>query len=444
MEQLLRHPRLPELVAEHGSPLNVISSNPMRDNVQELNEIAASRGLDFRVFFARKSNKCLHFVDTANALNIGVDVASENELRQSFDRGTDSSSLICTAAIKDESLLRLCLDKNVCVAIDNRDELEVTSELARAGGHTAKIALRLGGFVHQGRKLPTRFGFDVERDIDLASQLSDYPVRVEGIHFHLDGYDADQRVSGIVAAMDWVKALRTHGHLPTFIDMGGGFPISYLNDGENWERFWDELRTALRGQRQPLTYRGHGLGLVNFKDNVIGKPNSYPYFQSLTRADWLKKILDTRINGETISKLLKDSNLQLRCEPGRSLMDGCGLTLARVEYRKQNADGESLVGLSMNRTQCRTSSDDFLVDPILIPSGGKRDPITGYLVGSYCTESELLTLRKLHFPSGVRRGDLVAFPNTAGYLMHFLESRSHQFPLAENLTFEQCTEYFSR
>jgi len=27
----------------------------------------------------------------------------------------------------------------------------------------------------------------------------------------------------------------------------------------------------------------------------------------------------------------------------------------------------------------------------------------------------------------------MVFPNTAGYLMHFLESRSHQFPLARNV-----------
>jgi len=33
----------------------------------------------------------------------------------------------------------------------------------------------------------------------------------------------------------------------------------------------------------------------------------------------------------------------------------------------------------------------------------------------------------------VKAGDLMVFPNTAGYLMHFLESRSHQFPLARNV-----------
>jgi diaminopimelate decarboxylase len=54
-------------------------------------------------------------------------------------------------------------------------------------------------------------------------------------------------------------------------------------------------------------------------------------------------------------------------------------------------------------------------------------------VGAYCIERELLTWRRLSFPDGVEVGDIVVFPNTAGYLMHLLESSSHQLPLARNL-----------
>jgi diaminopimelate decarboxylase len=60
-------------------------------------------------------------------------------------------------------------------------------------------------------------------------------------------------------------------------------------------------------------------------------------------------------------------------------------------------------------------------------------PIDGYLVGAYCIERELLTWRRLRFPHGVEVGDIVIFPNTAGYLMHILESASHQIPLARNV-----------
>lgn len=47
----------------------------------------------------------------------------------------------------------------------------------------------------------------------------------------------------------------------------------------------------------------------------------------------------------------------------------------------------------------------------------------------YCDRLRL----EMRFPVGIERGDLVIFPNTAGCLVPFLESRSHQLPLARNL-----------
>ena len=79
------------------------------------------------------------------------------------------------------------------------------------------------------------------------------------------------------------------------------------------------------------------------------------------------------------------------------------------------------------------------MDPLLIgaganpDAGGRTAAIEGYLVGAYCIERELLTWRRMRFPHGVAVDDIVVFPNTAGYLMHILESSSHQIPLARNL-----------
>ena len=93
-----------------------------------------------------------------------------------------------------------------------------------------------------------------------------------------------------------------------------------------------------------------------------------------------------------------------------------------------------MIGLEMNRTQCRSAALDFLIDPVLVPQGTDRsEPGEGFLVGAYCIEAELLTWRRLRFSRGVAVGDLVVFVNTAGYQMHILESASHQIPLARNL-----------
>ncbi|QDT02023.1 Diaminopimelate decarboxylase [Rubripirellula lacrimiformis] len=435
MSELMDRSHLQELVAQHGSPLNLVSTSPMRSNLGQLNQVAEERNLDFQAFFARKSNKCLAFVDEAKQCGAGIDTASENEVRQCLKRGMDPIQIICTAAVKSDSLIRLCLEKAICIAVDNHDELRVVADLADDLACKAVVALRLGGFQHDGQKLQTRFGFDVDHDQQVLCELAELPVIVVGIHFHLDGYDASQRVCGIRESIRWIQRLRDLGHSPSFIDMGGGFPISYLQSQRQWNDFWQQHQRALLGQRDPVTYRNHPLGRHVSGKTVVGKPNSYPYYQTPVRQDWLASILDAETDHRTIADQLRESKIQLRCEPGRSLMDGCGMTVARVEFRKQNANRDWLIGLSMNRTQCRTSSDDFLVDPIVVPmeTSETSDPISGYFVGAYCTESELLSLRRMEFPGGIRRGDLVVFPNTAGYLMHFLESRSHQFPLAKNV-----------
>ena len=53
-------------------------------------------------------------------------------------------------------------------------------------------------------------------------------------------------------------------------------------------------------------------------------------------------------------------------------------------------------------------------------------------MGAYCVEAELILKRRIVFPHGVAVGDVIALPNTGGYLMHILESASHQIPLAAN------------
>lgn len=436
--------KLPPLVQRYGSPLNVICNGPMLRHIESFNAVAADRELDFQVFFARKSNKCISFVQSVSVIGAGIDVASLAELEQTSNSGIDRGRIICTAAIKDHQLLHECLRQRVTIAIDNVDELKGAAEIAREIDGGCSVAVRLSGFLHQGQKLPSRFGFDVSEIIPVVekfwgAELEGFPLRLEGIHFHLDGYSAAQRVSAITQSLEIIDVLRQQGHSIGFLDIGGGIPIKYVDSADQWHEFCCEHSRALLAQRMPITYRNHRLGRSVTDDQVQGEINCYPAFQEPIQTEWLATVLDAACGGTDVADQLRQRQLQLRCEPGRSLLDGCGLTVARVEFRKQ-VSGDWLIGLSMNHTQCRTSSDDFLVDPILVPCGDTSNddtaavgPIDGYLVGAYCTESELLSLRKLRFQNGVRIGDLVVFPNTAGYLMHFKESRSHQFPLAKNV-----------
>lgn len=391
-------------VEQYGSPLNVIDPRPMARNADELAGAAAAHDVPLELFFARKANKALALVDEANHLGLGVDVASERELRQTLDRGVPPERVVVTAAVKPPGLMELCVAQHLTVVVDNFDEMDLL--LTIASGRPVSVALRLNPVLSADRPL-SRFGFPFAAALEAAARTP-----VVGVHFHVGGYAVSDRVSAITESLRLVDALRESGHSPEFLDIGGGIPISYLESAEEWHRFWTAHRS------EPTTFDDHPL------------TNVYPYHQHPVRGEWLNNVL------EPVSHAITSRDITLRCEPGRSLLDGCGMTVAQVRFRKPRGDGTWLIGVEMNRTQCRSGSDDFLVDPLLLrphPDAPSPGPIEGYLVGAYCIERELLTWRRLSFPEGVSVGDLVVFPNTAGYLMHLLESSSHQIPLAQNL-----------
>ncbi|AIX99989.1 hypothetical protein ART_0391 [Arthrobacter sp. PAMC 25486] len=436
MEELLTNPALcRELIDVHGSPVNLHDFSAMGRNVAQLRAAADAHGIDFEIYFARKANKTLGAIDQAVREDCGVDVASLNELRQSLERGVPPERIIVTAAVKSRALLRLAIESHVTISFDNENELRDALEISGERQPPLVAALRLA--VAHPSIPPTRFGLPSTQWLAvLRDEGLKHRVKVAGIHFHLNGYDAGSRALGISEALSLIEQLRTLGQDPSFVDMGGGIPMSYLDSASEWGQFWSALEHLPAGD-ESLTWKSDRLGAVG------GPPAAgvYPYHQELVRAEWLDHILTTKPESgqSSIASALRAAQIQLRCEPGRSLLDGCGLTLAEVAFSKHRSDGVPLVGLHMNRTQCRSTSADFLVDPVLVHATHPQRERTfdsAFLVGAYCIEEELLLRRRFEFPGGVAAGDLVAFPNTAGYLMHIVESASHQLPLAANVLWD--------
>lgn len=436
MTECIRSGQLFKWVDGRGSPLNVLNRQPFGDHVRDLESTLRGMDLDFQIHFAHKANKSANFVDESLRLGIGIDVASEAELAGAIERGFNGDRVICTAAIKSESLIRRCIQFDVIIVVDNADELSAIVRLSAYLGKRAQVAIRLGTFTANDETIVSRFGFDADNDRHVIDQFA--PLDVVGVHLHLDGASLSRRAIAIERATEWICDLRCVGHATRFLDIGGGIPVSHLCDGSDWRNFWSELDGALLGNRPPLTWQNDGLGRIAIDGDVRGQSRCFETHQDCCGTDWITRLMNQSCGTFTIQQFLQRNDIQLRCEPGRYLLDGCGITVARVNYCKTIRGGQILVGVEMNHTQCRTTYDDFLVDPILIPSP-KSSPAkrpasaTGYFVGAACTETELLSRRQFRFPQGIAGGDLVVFPNTAAYWMHMLESRTHQMNLADNV-----------
>jgi diaminopimelate decarboxylase len=89
----------------------------------------------------------------------------------------------------------------------------------------------------------------------------------------------------------------------------------------------------------------------------------------------------------------------------------------------------------MNRSNINAFELSLLTDPVLIPSLAYElsSPMSYFLTGNLCVANELLTPRMIHFRRPVIPGDILAFCNTAPYIMDFAESRTLHQPVARKI-----------
>jgi diaminopimelate decarboxylase len=432
---------------QYGSPVNIHNLISFGQNYLRFDRLFHKYGVTSKVFFARKANKCKCFVWAAKEYGFGVDTASLNEIKECIQAGINPDKITITAAVKTTELLNFAVDHQIPVVLDNEDECVLLQRILTEKNTTLAVGFRISGFAYQDKKLYSRFGFDIDElaeflKINLHSTGRFNRFHYKGLHFHLSGYSTEERIAALSQTLDLATIISKDNFNTTFIDMGGGILMNYLESASEWDAFHHALKNSLLPENKEITFRKDPLGLIQHDNQILGEAKVYPYYNELHQERFVEKIITGLKNGVPLYHHLKEKKIELRIEPGRSLLDQCGITIARVAFRKKDAEGRNLIGLEMNRTQMFSSSADYLLDPIFIPKVKKdTESCEVYFVGAYCLEQELILKRKISLPQFPEIGELICFVNTAGYMMHFYESEAHLFELAQNLVVEKIDEW---
>jgi len=439
-----------DILNKYGSPVNIHHLESFSENITKFKNLIEEFGVTYQIYYARKANKSVSLVKRAFEMGIGVDTASQKELEQCIHYSGNTSNVVLTSAIKTPNQIKLAIENNIPIILDNLDEWDLTFDIAKDLMKEAKVGLRISGFTVEGEKLYSRFGFDIDNFLeDTLVQLENEKYKkllhIEGLHFHLDGYSTLQRSTALSACLVLSEKLLTRKIKIKFIDIGGGITMNYLESREEWNNFNENLKEAVLKDLPTGTFNNDGLGFKKINNALVGKLNTYPYYNKLNGPDFLRKILDFKDSDEfSNAQKLKRQNIQFRLEPGRSLLNQVGLTIARVIHRKKDAKGQWLVGLDMNMSQMMSSSADFLLDPFVIYTEEfPKSKIDVFFTGAYCLERDVLLKRKITLPRLPNKNDIVVFVNTAGYMMHFFETEAHLFALSKNLNFIQVDEEIS-
>jgi diaminopimelate decarboxylase len=277
-----------ELAERFGTPLYVYDADHIRARVRRFSEAFA--GVEHLVAYSVKANGNLGVLRVLRDAGCGADITSGGELFRALQAGIDPSRIVFAGVGKSRREIQAALEAGILFFnVESLAELHRLDEIASSAGVCASFGIRVNpdvlaatphAYTRTGHS-ETKFGvaWEETREAYLWAADREYlnPVAID-VHIGSQITDAAPYVAALDRVLELVDFLSADGISLEYVDIGGGFGISY--DGAE-----DLEVPGLAGLVVPRVAAA-GLGLV--------------------------------------------------LEPGRSLVGDAGVLLTRVEYVKRS------------------------------------------------------------------------------------------------------------
>lgn len=442
---LINRKRISELLSALGSPLNIIYPKIIIENFKQFKKVINKHELDGEIFYAHKANKSIANLKQLVLSDCSVDVASEKELQQALIAGFIGSRIEATGP-KNQSFIRLALMHRIIINLNSLDELKLALELKTKLNILDVIPLfvRLKEFKSSETnilKKDSKFGLNIDEAIEVLKILKKNKEKVSllGFSFHLTTTSEKERVIAIEQSLKLTLEAIKIGLNPKGVNIGGGFNLNYLASEKEWHNYISAIKNSLLNPSDSImSWDQSGLGFWVEKGKIRGSAKFSDFYKKYNQFEELNRVLNTKIPAfGTISQFFQENMLKLYMEPGRSLLDQAGVTLARVDSIGKSLKGETVIFLDMNRSNMASIEFEFMSDPIILPIKKKkkksRDNNGVFLSGNLCLPHDFICRRKVFFPEPLEIGDILIFINTAGYFMDLTESETIQHPIARKI-----------
>lgn len=440
--------QLKELANCYGSPLNILFPNVMNKNISDFKETLKKHHLSGKIYYAHKCNKSNSFLKQALQNHINVDVASLEELKSALSNGFTGDRIEATGPKNDEFII-LGIRHNIVFNVDNLEEIKKINYFKEKiqTKNKIRILLRLNGFKSEETKIlnrSSRFGTpksQVNKLIEYV-QENDENLEIIGISFHLDTVNVKEKILAIENCIEIFEEMFEKGLNPYVLDIGGGFKVNYIESKEEWNESISELKESILSGKNDLTWNNTSFGLRVEKGVLRGILNIHDYYNEITGNQLLDEILSSKLSkfqNREVGEILSENMIELYIEPGCSLLDGAGVNISKVNFVKENENGDYLVGLDMKRSDLLIGEQEMFVDPILISDSKEESNGKGvFFIGNLCMENDIIFKRKIFIDKIPQSGDLIVFVNTAGYFMDFDQSHTIKQKIATKVvaTFE--------
>lgn len=362
-----------DLAAEFGTPLWVYSQAKILHEYGAIRD--AFSAVEPVLCYSVKANSNLSLLKLLNEAGSSFDVVSGGELYRVQQAGADTTRVVFAGVGKTDEEIRFGLEANILMFnVESEAELDAISAVAAAMNRVAPVALRLNPDIDARTHAKTttgkkgnKFGMDFERGAQLADKvLADPHLELRGIHMHLGSpiLTTEPYEAAAKKALAIVQELRSKGHRTNWINLGGGFGLSY------------------RGDEAPPVSK--------YADVIV------PY--------------------------VKEAGCRLALEPGRRICGNAGILVTKVIYTKR--EGGKLFVIQdggMNDLVRPAMYDSFHriwpVSPRVAPPQDYEAEIQGCepadVVGPICESGDYLA--KARWLPPVERGELLAVFSAGAY-----------------------------
>ena len=368
--------KIDKIAEAAGTPVYIYSKATFIDHLQKIQK--AYSELDTMICYSVKACGNINILKFMAELGSGFDVVSGGELFRALQAGGEPSKIVFAGVGKTDSEIIEALNADIeYFNIESEAELQNLIALSGKLGKRTKAALRVNpdveykthAYIKTGKK-ETKFGVDIERAINIFEKYDgNKSVNLCAIHVHLGsgGKVTDPFVNAAKKILPLIEKLRGNGHTIEALDLGGGYGADYESDSV---------------------------------------PSADEY-----AAD--------------IVPLLKDKNLRLILEPGKSICANAGVLLVRTVYTKRGGSKKFvIVDAGMNDLIRPSLYQAFhfiwpakVDDKFVPPRRSENLQIDGTeiidVVGPICEGADFLARNRALPP--VKRGDLICVFTAGAY-----------------------------
>lgn len=232
-----------DLLQQHGAPLLVLDCAQLVKQYEDLS--SALPGVE--LFYAIKSLPHAAVIQTLKMLGSGFDIATSGEIEMLREEGVNPRHTLHTHPIKRDRDIRDALRYGCTTfVVDNIWEIEKFVEYR----HRVGLLLRVS-FPNANTKidLSRKFGCAENEVMLLIQKAQSLGLHVKGLSFHAGSQcpDARNHVRAIQRCTTLIEEVyETTGKLLSVLDIGGGFPASYMQSVEDIHSFCAPIREELR------------------------------------------------------------------------------------------------------------------------------------------------------------------------------------------------------